>query len=66
MLCETDGNDMIPPCGLQLFHTFGGKKAALKYPMIPNTEQLPAFGFPYLLLKQNKISGFKFILLWGM
>lgn len=33
-----------------------GEKAALKYPMIPNTEPLPVLRFPYLLLEQKKIS----------
>lgn len=62
-LFDTDGNDMILQCGLQPFHIFGGQKTALNYPIIPNTEQLPIFRFPFLMLKQSKISRFKCILL---
>lgn len=36
---------MTLPCGLQLFHIFGVKKVALKYPVIPKAEQLPSFRF---------------------
>lgn len=45
---------MTPPCGLQLFHIFGVKKVALKYPVIPKAEQLPSFRFFFLMLKQNQ------------
>lgn len=44
---------MTQTCGLQLFHIFGVKKAALEYPVIPKAEQLPGFRFFMLKQKQN-------------
>lgn len=45
---------MILQCGLQPFHIFGGQKAALNYPVIPNTEQLPIFSFPFFNAKAKQ------------
>lgn len=39
---------MTPPCGLQLFHIFGDKKVALKYPVIP---KFPRFRYFYAKAK---------------